>query len=232
MTWKDLKDRTLFGFPAEKRAFLAKSADTYLKDAQEDFVLHTKCLEFTFQTSLSAGNYSIELPETFLQIQRVAWEGSLLHTIPVWADIQLKDTTETWAKGSPESYFIQGTTIYIYPAPTHAGELTIWCEGVFGSGLDNTWDSISTSNWEAYATKYASSIESPYIPFEYHKYLVDYARSQIHMDSNQIDVAEKYMGKYVVNREEVRKIYLRRKVPVKGRVYDAVDSQITHREII
>lgn len=231
MTWDELKDRTLFGFPAEKRSYLSKSADTYLKDAQEDFVLHTKCLEFSFVASLTAGNFSIELPETFLQIQRVAWEGNLLHTMPVWADVQLKDSTETWAKGKPESYFIQGTTIYVYPAPSQSGELTIWCQGVFGTGDDLTWENLNNSNWEAYSSIYKSSVEEPYIPFEYHKYLVDYARSQIALDNNEQKIYGNYWNKYVVNRESVRKIYLRRKVPVKGRVYDAIDSQITHREI-
>ena len=75
MTWDELRDRTLFGFPAEKRSFLSKSADMYLRDAQEDFVLHTKCLEFSFVASLNANSYNIELPDTFLQIQRVSWEG-------------------------------------------------------------------------------------------------------------------------------------------------------------
>jgi len=232
MNWTELKDRTLFGFPAEKRGFLGKSADIYLRDAQEDFVLHTKCLEFTFQTSLVAGNYSIELPQSFLSIQRVAWEGKPLTSIPVWADVKLKDSTETWAKGRPDSYFIQGSTIYIYPAPTQAGELTIWCQGVFGTGEDLTWETTNDSNWEAYETLYVSSVDEPYIPFEYHKYLVDYARSQLSLDENDPVKADHYYGKYAMNREEVRKIYLRRKVPVKGRVYDATDSLVVHREII
>ena len=232
MTWNELRDRTLFGFPAEKRSFLSKSADMYLRDAQEDFVLHTKCLEFSFVASLNANSYNIELPETFLQIQRVSWEGVLLHSIPVWSDIQLKDSTETWAKGRPEGYFIQGSTIYVYPAPTKAGELTIWCQGVFGTGGDQSWEELTLLNWEADLNEYNSSVDEPYSPFEYHKYLVDYARSQISLDSNEEKRYDNYWNKYLINREQVRKIYLRRKVPVKGRVYDALDSQTTHREIV
>lgn len=231
MTWNELIERTLFGFPAEKRSLLKHSAYTYLKDAQEDFVIHTKCLEFSFQSTLQGGTFSIELPETFLQVQRIGFEGKTLSSMPVWSDIQLKDKNENWVQGFPEYYFIQGQTLYLYPAPSTAGELIIWCEGVFGSATDTSWETLATLDWENYTAEYGDSLDTPYIPFEYHKYLIDYARSEMFSDEGDINKMNVFQNKYAMNREMVRKIYLRRKVPVKSRVFDAVDSQITHREV-
>ena len=233
MTWTELIDRTLFSFPSDRRAFLNKTCDTYLRDAQEDWVLHTKCLEFSFTATMSAGNFSVELPQTFLKVQRVSFDGHQLDSIPVWSDARLRDTSETWASGYPQNYFIHGTTIYVYPAPTTSGELTVWCEGVFGEGIDAKWEITNNTNWEAFSsTTYQTSTEEPFIPHEYHKYLVDYARSMISTDLADFQSADRYFNKYSINREQVRKIYLRRKVPNKNRVFDALDSQIVQREII
>lgn len=232
MNWTDLSERVLFGLDPQKRSLYRKASTTYLFDAQEDFVIHTKCLEFNFQSTLTKGQYSIALPDQFLQVQRISWEGEPLVSMPVWADVPLKDDEMVWHSGVPDQYFIQANVVYIYPAPDQAGQLTIWCTGVFGSGTDNQWELQTTETWGEWITTYASSTHEPYIPFEYQKYLVDYARAMILMDEGDLPSSNHYMGRYDTNKEMVRKIYLRRKTEQKTRVYDATTSATRYRTVI
>lgn len=230
MLWSELQDRVLIGLDPTKKTLFKTRALKYLYDAEEDFVLNTDCLEYNFTAILSAKEYSMALPETFLDVQRVTFEGKKLFYMPLWTETALKDTNDTWIQGTPTHYLIQGRELFVYPGAKVGGTLSLWCQGIFSTSPIPKFEALNVNDytWESWADKtvFEDLQHGPSIPFEYHKYLVDYSRSLLHEDEGDDGRADRLMNKYVGNRAKIKQIYARQKNPVVGKVMDVIDGQV------
>ena len=103
-------------------------------------------------------------------------------------------------------------------------------QGIFASGIVPAWDTLTSASyqWENWADVdvWKAYDHQPSIPFEYHKYLVDYARSLLYEDEGDGSSSDRFMGKYLINRATIKQIYARQKNPVHGRVIDVLDGQV------
>ncbi len=227
MLWTELQDRVLIGLDPQRKTLLKTRAYKYLHDAEEDFVLYTDCLEFNFTASMAKAEYSLALPETFLDVQRVSFDGRKLEFMPLWTATDLKDSSSAWVLGLPTHYLIQGRELFLYPGTDTAGKLTLWCQGIFSSSAIDAFEDLSLIKWEDWDEDIFRDYENqPSVPFEYHKYLVDYARSLLTEEEGNTAMSDRLMNRYLMNREKIKGIYARQKNPVVGRVMDAIDGQV------
>jgi len=224
MKWTKLIDRVLVGFDGVKQNLYRTRAREYLYEAQEDFVLHTKCLEFLLTSDVVKDQFIVKLPDSYLDINRVEFRGDRLEYLPLWQDVQLYDRDGDWIIGNPGYYHIQGQELYIIPGAIQAGKLQLWCTGVFESAVGDVWEEMTDANWESNSSVLRAFTDQPYIQEPYQKYLIDYARFMI-MDDEADQRSSIFQAKYQENREAIRIQILGRKTPIVSRIQDSLDSQ-------
>lgn len=205
MIWGQLLDRTLLGFPTDERGELENPVKGYLIEAQEDFVVYTRCLEKEYTTSLSASTESVTLPDDFIEMSgRVEFKGRLLRPMNEWKLASLKKTDDSWDMGTPQRYFIHGDTLYLVPGASAAGTLAMWY--AYRPVVD---DASSMSNltfdWDTGASPIKN--KSPDIPDIYHPYLVDYARAMVFFDRGDNARGNDVYNKYVMNRTRMKGLH-------------------------
>tara|TARA_R100000458_G_C8237883_1_gene217703 strand:- start:297 stop:995 length:699 start_codon:yes stop_codon:yes gene_type:complete len=231
MLWSKLVDRVLVGFDGTKQNMYRTRAQEYLYEAQEDFVLETKCLEFLLSSDVTKDQYIVQLPDSYLDINRVEFNGELLEYLPLWQNTQFYDSNGNWIMGTPSYYHVQGQELYIIPGAKSAGKMKLWCTGVYESADGSYWESMTDANWEANTTTMRAFTEEPYLQEPYQKYLPDYAKYMIMLDEgDQRNVGFKVQ--YEQNRERIRKQIQGRKLPVVSRVQDSLDSNTVFKDYI
>lgn len=196
MLWGQLLDRVLVGFPPEEVGILTNAAKQYLIDAQEDFALHTECLEKEYAQSISADTKSVTLPTDLISLGRVEWRGNVLEPTSEFSRYSFKNTDDSWIYATPDSYFIKGDTLFLTPGASQSGKLTMWYsyrpvvdDPATMAAVDFDWSSIQD--------------DEPSIPKTYHQYLADFARSQIYWDKGDDTSASRYLARYLANRDVI-----------------------------
>ena len=223
MLWSKLVDRVLVGFEGTKQNLYRTRAQEYLYEAQEDFVLGTKCLEFLLNSSVAKDQYIIELPDSYLDINRVEFNGEPLEYLPLWQNSQFFNSAGEWLMGTPSYYHVQGQELFIIPGAKSAGTLKLWCTGVYESADGSYWENFTDANWESNTTTLRAFTEEPYIQEPYQKYLPNYAKYMIMLDESD-DRFGNFKSMYEEDKDKVRKQVQGRKVPIVSRVKDSLDS--------
>lgn len=96
----------------------------WCNDGQLDIARRTECLQSHAETSSAADDGSYELPDEFMFARRVTFDNILLHRIELETLDGMHGTyrdREGAFTGEPESYYIWGHKLYIYPAPSAPG---------------------------------------------------------------------------------------------------------------
>ncbi len=204
MLWGELLDRTLVAFPPEESGTIQNAAKSYLIEAQEDLILHTRCLEKEYAQTVSADSSSVTLPTDFIEMTgRVEWKGEKLEPVNEWQYQSMKKSDDSWDMGTPTGYFIHGSSLYLVPGASASGTLTMWYtyrpvvqdETEMGA-VDFDWSSIQDT--------------SPAVPKVYHKYLIDFARSRLLEDRGEMGASDRYYNKYMMNRTKLKGLHANR----------------------
>jgi len=264
MNWTQLVDRVIISFNPEET--LSPTAKQYLIDAQEDFVLETKCLDRWKWFYVPAEQGYIDLPDDFVQLLRLEHDGQRLDEITLHQPYSIHQSDETKRPGLPEGFYPQGNRVYFYPCYSTAEWVALWYvykpnvltdsdtdyrklaydaltahfvkgetvtdgttattgvvefddnniktgiltlssvtggSGVFGddSVLTGSENGVAVANGADAA--FATAGDNPDIPDPYRKYLVDYARSQLYEDRDDIRKADRAMARYMVNSDRI-----------------------------
>jgi len=204
MMWGELLDRTLVAFPMDESGIMSNVAKSYLIEAQEDLILHTRCLEKAYSQTITAASSGVALPDDFIEMTgRVEWKGEKIEPVNEWQYQSMKKSDDSWVMGTPTGYFIHGNYLYLVPGAASSGKLTMWCtyrpvvqdESQMAS-VDFMWDTIQN--------------EEPDIPKVYHKYLVDFARSKLLEDKGEHSASDRYYNKYMMNRTKLKALHANR----------------------
>jgi len=124
MNWTQLVDRVIISFNPEET--LSPTAKQYLIDAQEDFVLETKCLDRWKWFYVPAEQGYIDLPDDFVQLLRLEHDGQRLDEITLHQPYSIHQSDETKRPGLPEGFYPQGNRVYFYPCYSTAEWVALW----------------------------------------------------------------------------------------------------------
>jgi len=124
-SWEDLIYRSVlpFGKPGEG---MYDQARKYLIEAQEDFILVTKCLDRWKWLYIAADTAIVTLPDDFIDLIRAEWNGQKMGpTTAQYMEAHLK-ADENYQKGTPRKYYKKGLKLMIHPAASAANWLALW----------------------------------------------------------------------------------------------------------
>ena len=126
MTWSDLIDRVLVGFPFQATGeYNSTRTLKYLEEAQEDFAFYTHCFEKNFSFYLDDGDEELDLPSDFNSlVSTVEYKGKNVAPFQRADTITRRKTDNTFRTGFPEYFEIQGNKMSFIPAPSTGGLLT------------------------------------------------------------------------------------------------------------
>lgn len=90
----------------------------YCDEGQKYFVRETRCLEDTETTSASDGTQAYDIPDDFLALRRLTFDGKKLFRVSFQeideAEINETDSTAT---GTPKNFYIWNAQFYLIPIP-------------------------------------------------------------------------------------------------------------------
>jgi|TARA_R100000049_G_C1947346_1_gene93053 hypothetical protein len=126
MTWSDLIDRVLVGFPFQDTGEFNRTRTLkYLEEGQEDFSFYTQCFEKNFSFYLDDGDEELDLPIDFNSlVSTVEFKGKNVAPFQRSETITRRKTDNTFRTGFPEYFEIQGNKMSFVPAPSTGGLLT------------------------------------------------------------------------------------------------------------
>jgi len=110
-----------FGDTAEVQIF-ESDIIRWANHAAIDIARETGCIQDHRETNSVAADGSYTLPEDFLQMRRVTFDGRTLRpTTLETADNNWPDREVANDSGTPQSYYIWSNILYLYPTPSTAG---------------------------------------------------------------------------------------------------------------
>lgn len=117
MKWSELKTRVTKPFGGSH----SSDAELFLEDAERDLGLFAKCYKRTHVTLLDEHSNGFELPSDFIEMDSPPdYDGYLLDRYVETAGYSNKVDSNTFYKGHPECYRIEGNRMTLIPQPTDA----------------------------------------------------------------------------------------------------------------
>lgn len=122
MNWSQLVDRVLVPFDTS----LIGTAKKLLVEAQEDFILHTRCLERWKWLYLAANAEYVDLPRDFIEAIRIEWKGRKFEAIDINEPHTLHQVDTDYHTGTPYTIFVKGNRLYLVQGTPSAQWMTLW----------------------------------------------------------------------------------------------------------
>lgn len=122
MNWTQLIDRVLIPFGN----FSLSTAKKLLVEAQEDFILHTRCLERWKWLYLAADAEYVDLPKDFTEAIRIEWKGRKFEAIDINEPHTLHQVDTDYHIGTPYTIFVKGNRLYLVQGTPSAQWMTLW----------------------------------------------------------------------------------------------------------
>lgn len=162
----------------------------WLNDAQLDIVKKTKALEKHVKVTSIEGDGSYELPDAFVAIRSVQYDGNVLQATKLEDIDQMfpdRHNSEADVKGVPSFYYVFARNLWVYPVPDGTKTLSVYYV-------------------KAPATL-VNDEDEPEIPFTMHLAMVRYALSKAKEFDDSPEQAIAIMADYEISIAQDRNDY-------------------------
>ncbi len=111
-------------------------------EAQKYFVRQTRYLESSESTSAVSGTQSYDLPDDFLALYRVTFNGKKIDRVSFF-EIDELGLDETSYSGTPTLYYVHDDKLYLIPKPTTTDTIKVYYYK-YPATIDATTDTLET----------------------------------------------------------------------------------------